>query len=97
MTPLESYEQACQWLADHFIEKYWGKTETETWWVANHIGGVLFVNDLYFDMTDISEFLRSKYTRKEMFGYCDYRGEFYTGENEHGSPINIWSWKRLKK
>ena len=93
----KSYEVACQELADSFVKKYWGKTEVECFWVGDHVGGTLFVNDEFIGMNDISEFIRNKYTRKEFFEYLDYRGEFYAGEEEYGSPLNIYSWRKLGK
>lgn len=93
---LESYQVACQQLADYFVNRYFGKG-AEQWWVAGHIGTVLFVNDRWLDMHDISEFIRNKYSKKQFFEYMNYRDEFYTGEKVFGSPINIHAYKYLKK
>lgn len=90
---LERWENVSDDLAKYFVEKYFGK-DAEQWWVADMIGSVLYVNDHFFDMEDICEFIRHKYSAKDMFKYYDYsqalseKGEF---------PVNIKHWKKLCK
>ena len=95
MTELKYYEIACQDLKDMFVKRFFGKTDPEVWWVADKIGEVLFVNDFFFDMVDITQFIRYRYTRKEMFEYYDQRLEALMAGSDFN--YNIYSWKKLKK
>jgi DNA-binding transcriptional regulator LsrR (DeoR family) len=88
------YENACENLANCFVEKYFGK-EAEYDWVAGGIGGVIEVADRFFDMQDIHEFLKNKYTSKMMFEYYDKKLDCSMKDEEWG--FNIYSYKKLKK
>lgn len=82
-------------LAEYFIIKYFGKLEDcEYWWIADDIGDVIFINDYFFNLSDIVDFLKYKYSKKDMFTYYDYRLAMDTKDK---NPICIRDWKKLKK
>lgn len=89
-------------LAKTFAEKYFGK-DSDQWWVADEIGGVYFINDYFFNLLEMVEFLRYKYTRKMMFDYYEYKLEFEQKQYDNDprisqrlSPICIRDYKKMK-
>jgi len=100
---LFSFEMEADLLARYFARKYFGK-DTEEWWVAEDIGGTYYINDRFFGLEEMVEFLRNKYSAKDMFDYYDYSLAFQEKEYERNPklgdkmfPINIKNWKKLKK
>ena len=101
---IENYENACKEMAEIFIKKYFGRIEDcDYWFVADDPSGVLYVNDYWFNISDIYSFLREKYSIKDMFAYYSYSLEFTEKEcnknpklNDKRSPINITHWRKLK-
>jgi hypothetical protein len=90
---IQMWEEATESLKLLFIDKYFGK-DPEFYWIADDIGGVLFVNDFFFDLSDIVDFLKYRYSPNKMFEYYDYRLRLQT---KNKLPINIKSYKKLKK
>jgi hypothetical protein len=88
------YEVACDKLARTFVHKYFGKG-AEQWWVGDIKGEVLYVNDRFFSMDDIANFIRYKYSAKMLFSYYDEKLE----RLECGKDwvYSIYSYKKLKK
>lgn len=76
-----------------FVEKYFGKNiwAQNIWWVDDEIGSVLHINDYYFSLKYIIDFLEYKYTRKQMFEYY-----YYVLNLEEKTPICIRDWNKLK-
>jgi hypothetical protein len=93
-TELFLYEVACDGLAKYFVERYFGK-DAEYYWVAGHLGGTIEVADRFFDISEIAEFIRNKYSSKMMFQYYDKKldADMKGTEWKH----NIFSYKRIKK
>lgn len=90
---VKMWEEATQNLAMAFVARYW-KEYPEVWWVAEDIGGVLFVNDYFFSIQNIVEFMKYDYSPKMMFEWMDYSLERYSaGDN----PICIRDYKKLRK
>ncbi len=71
MTNLIKWENATNDLAFEFKDKYFGKDCTDIWWIGNETGGVLTINDYYFNLDRIVEAMRYKATKKKLFGYYD--------------------------
>ncbi len=90
---LDKWLDVTQEVTTHFIKKYFGKGDHDSYWIADQVGGVLFINDYFFSMNDIIDFLISGYTEKQMFDYYHYRQEKY---EEEDVIINIRNWKKLK-
>lgn len=95
---LEDWQKASDELCDWFAEKYFGQ-DNESWWIADEIGSVLFVNDYFFNLSDIVDFVRYEYSRKMMFAYYDYRLEFQSDKKYKNDDylINIKNYKYVKK
>ena len=94
MTKLKQWTKATQELADYFVKKNFGKDASEVFWIADNIGEVLAVNDYFFSLQDIVDFLKYKYTPDEMFDYYDYRLKIDTEGKT--TPTNIKNWRQLK-
>jgi hypothetical protein len=86
----KEWESSTEYLANFFAKKYFG-IDAETWWVGDEIGGTFVINDHYFSVTDITDFLRYSYTIKNMFDYYDYALE---EAMEKRNPINIKHWRK---
>ena len=68
---LKNWEKATEELTELFIDKYFDD-DAEIHWIASEIGGVLSVNDYFFDLRNITDFIRYNYSQKNMFKYYDY-------------------------
>lgn len=73
---LKVWELYTQQLADEFVLKYFDK-DADYRWIANEVGGVLFVNDCFFNLKDMVDFIRYKYSKKKMFKYYEYMLDTY--------------------
>ncbi len=90
MKEIKNWEKSSQELAEYFVKKYFGKLEDfDCYWVADEIGGVLVINDYFFNLSSMIDFIRYKYKEKQMFDYYHY-------SIEEDSPINIKNWIKLK-
>lgn len=87
------WEQATSELTGQFIDKFFGKNAT-WYWVADQIGGVLSVNDYFFNLWDLVEFERYKVTKKQMFDYCEHKEDCMLKAER---PMNIHSYLKLWK
>ena len=84
----EKYEEACIYIASFFCQKYFN--DAEYYWVGNQIGGVLEVCDMYFSVEDMFDYVKYKYTFKQMCNHYEYALERHTkGE----AVTNIKSYK----
>jgi 3-hydroxy-3-methylglutaryl CoA synthase len=86
---LKEWERATENLAQYFIARYFGDG-ADTYWVADEIGGVLYINDYFFSLSDMVDFIRYGYSKDKMFEYYDYRLE------NPNLRINIKNYLRLK-
>jgi hypothetical protein len=68
---IRQWEDATIDLANHFALKYFDK-DCDIYFVADDVGGVLFINDYFFNMKDIVDFLKSKYSKDKLFEYYQY-------------------------
>jgi hypothetical protein len=89
---LQDWNIATQNLSQEFIEKYFGK-DSENYWIADEVGGVLYVNDHFFNLGDIVDFLRFHYSKNKMFEYYEYAMKCI---DEKKPPINIKNYRHLK-
>lgn len=93
-------EQLINWytatdlLAEYFVSRYFGKDATDVFWVADEVGGVLAVNDCFFSLTDMVEFIRYRYSRKDMHEYYEYALELAMKENH---PMKKAVWRGVHK
>ena len=77
-----------------FVEKYFGK-DAEYYWIADEVGGCLYVNDRFFNINDIVNFIRYRYTPDQMFEYYDK--ELESKEKGQDYFPNIKNWKKLNE
>lgn len=83
---IKDWEYATDSIAEEFARKYFGR-DAELWWVADQVGGVLFINDYFFNIDRMVDSLKYKATRKQMFDYYDMELEHMsTRKNDH--PVN---------
>jgi hypothetical protein len=69
---LNDWEKASDNLANFFAKKYFGK-DVEQWWVGDCTGDVYYINDRFFSISDMVDFIRHKYSAKMMFEYYDQK------------------------
>lgn len=99
MKELKNFDKATDALAKVFVEKYFGKDYKEDddyYWIGinDEDREVLSIGDYFFNLDDIVNFIRYKYTEKEMFKYYDYRLD---NDTRNKYLTNIKNWKKLKK
>ncbi|MFA7287012.1 MAG: hypothetical protein WC052_05115 [Patescibacteria group bacterium] len=90
---LNRWSSATESLAWHFVQFFFG-IGTTYYWAGNDIGGVLCVNDYFFDMNDIVDFTRFNYNQEQMFAYYNYRIDCNEIEGSK-PPLNIKTWIKL--
>ena len=94
MTALKKIENEIQSFADYFVKRYFESEPSDIYWIAGIKGGVLCINDYFFNFDNMINFVRYKYTANQVFGYYDYALDMsYKKE----SPICIRDWKKLIK
>lgn len=90
---MEQYEFACHFIAGYFVKKYFGKSVDyydDCSWINDDIGTVLYVNEFYFNLTEMYEYIKHKYGVENMFEHYNYalncreRGRF---------PVDIKNYK----
>lgn len=91
---LVSWEWYTNELAEYFAIKYFGKA-TEHWWIADDKGGVYCINDYFFDLKDMVDFIRYHYSVEKMFEYYEYSLNYYENRKDDTLPINIETYKKL--
>lgn len=68
---IKEWERATENLAQYFSARYFGDG-ADVRWISNGIGGVLHINDYFFSLSDIVDFIRYKYSNKKMFQYYEH-------------------------
>ncbi len=93
---LQEYESAVHKITVIFAHKYFGNDYHYNTgdWVNLVVGGCVHINDYYFQFDEILQYLKYRYTKKQMFEYYDYDLDM---RNKGKSPICIRDWKKLKK
>lgn len=92
MSIVKEYEEICGKVARHFGRRYFG-TDIESYWIANEIGGCYYINDRFFNVGDMIDYIKYHYTPEQMFEYYDYSIACKeTGQTE----VNIKNYKKLK-
>ncbi len=92
MDKLERWNNETWELANLFAVKYFGP-EATCYWIADEIGGVFVINDYFFNLRDIVDFIKYGYSKKKMFEYYDYAME---QTDKKGLLLNIKNYKKLK-
>lgn len=87
---MKEYKEACHKLLQEFTKRYY--KNPDIYWVADELG-VVSINDEFYSIHDMYEYLKYKYSSKKMFEHyyyaveCGMRGE---------SPVNIKNYKKMK-
>ena len=68
---LKNWEKETNKLADVFVKKYFGKNASDVFWVADDIGGVLCINDYFFNFNMIREAIKYSASIEKLFDYHD--------------------------
>lgn len=92
MDILINYYNSCEELANYFVKRYFGKVDY--YWIGNRIGTVIEVADDFFDMNDMAEFIKNRYTRKQLFDYYDARMD---KQMKDETFYSIEVWKQIGK
>ena len=58
--------------ASYFALHYFGRNDCSQYWVADDIGGVYVINDYFFNIEEMFDFVKYNYSKKQMFAYKDY-------------------------
>ena len=88
---IKGLETVIQQFTVYFADRYFGN-DAEVEWVADEVGGVCNIGDYYFSFNDMMDYVRHKYTRKQLFEYYEYSLNEMT-DGIH--PISISNWKKL--
>lgn len=88
---IDDYEHACEKIAIFFAKKYFGDyyEYSSGDWGWQNIGGVININDYYFNVDQMLHYLKYKYSKKQMFEHYNYYLD--------GGEVCIRDWKKLKK
>jgi len=88
---IKEFEIIAESIGAYFCSKYFDTDDF--YWVGKQIGGMLEINDCWFSLDDMLNFMRYNYTKKQMFDYYDYALNVKTDDKY---PICIRDWKKLK-
>ena len=88
---ITKWEKATDALANYFVEKYFGKNASDVYWAGDEIGGVLTVNDYFFDNREICAILRLRLSKKAMFERYDNNLKQYEKMHKMQNPIG-WNY-----
>jgi hypothetical protein len=91
---LQNWYKATDILAKEFAFHYFGD-DVEVWWVAGQIGGVLFINDRFYSIQDIVDYIQYKYSKKDMFDHHDTM--LKNAEKGMSIDASIKNWRELRK
>ena len=89
---LKEYNKITDEIATIFCKKYF-KTDDYYWVADDCIDGPLYINDMFFSLEDMLNYMKYKYNFGQLTRYYYYTLDCAeNGEN----PICIRDWKRLK-
>ena len=88
---IDQYEFASESIAKFFCKKHFQGDEHH--WIAGDIGGMIEINDHYFNVMDMLQYLKNQYTSKQLFHY--YEEALKAHEKRYFIPT-IENYKKLK-
>lgn len=86
---LKNWSESTEAIGDFFVLRYFGR-DADSHWLADDIGGVLYVNDYFFDLQQVLDFLKYSYSKNKMFEYYDYQLQC---NEDKKLPINIRTYR----
>jgi hypothetical protein len=93
---IKQYEQSCNLLGNYFAQRYFGK-DYEQWWVADDVTGTMYINDRFFSVLDMYQYIKHKYTAEQMFKRYDDEIEYDLRMGRKDGFPNIENYKKLNK
>lgn len=88
---IKQYEKIVGHTLDYFIVKYFGKLEdVDYYWIGNHIGGCCHINDYFFSVEEMLDYMRNSATQKQMFDHYDYA---LNEEEQDRTPLTFKHYK----
>lgn len=91
---LNKWENETDEVTHLFIIKYFGR-DADFYWVADIVGGVLYVNDYFFNLDRILEALKYNASAAKLFAYYEYELEHYSVDRDP-MPINFKNFLKIK-
>ena len=88
---ITQFEIISEQIAKYFCDKYF--KSSDYYWIGKKIGSMLNINDYYFSLEDMLDYMRHEYTPKQMFEHYDYALEERSVDKY---PICIRDYKKLK-
>lgn len=92
---LIQWEKATNDLVVIFIKKYFGDMASDIFWVADEVGGILCVNDYFFNLDRIINAIKYNASVKKLFEYQDKELEFAMKNKE--MKINFENYIKYNK
>ena len=94
MKQLAHLEAEINIFAQEFEKKYFDELSDDSYWVADVVGGTYYINDHFFTLDDMMEFIRHAYNEEDMFNYYQYALETY--EDKSVVTVCIRDWRKLE-
>ena len=92
MKQLKKLEKSIEEFTDYFAMRYFDVAIYH--WMGDEIGGCVEINDFFFNLTNMVDYVKYDYSFDEMYKYYYYAMEC-SQQNE--TPINIKNWKYFNK
>lgn len=92
---ITAWEKATDNIAEAFLLKYFDRKRDryDEWWVGDEIGGIMCINDYWFDLHTMLLALRCDVSEKILFSYYDYALECHTDDKQ---CINFETYIRIE-
>jgi len=89
---IKQHHDASEQILHFFIKKYFGKIEEQQfYWIGSQVGAVAHINDHFFDLLEMIEFMKYSASRKQLFDYYDYA---LNEEEQDRTPLPFRFYKK---
>jgi hypothetical protein len=89
---VRNWNESTNSIAVYFANRYFGP-DAETYWVAYMRGGVFHINDFWFNISDMIDYIENDYSFDEIHDHYYYAADCYLDGKD---PIKISAWKKLE-
>lgn len=89
---IKEYNRIAESIGAYFCSKYF-KTDDFYWIADDRIDGPLHVNDMFFSLEDMLNYMRYKYTANQMISHYYYALDCASNGDGY---VCIRDWKKLK-
>jgi len=90
---LTMWEESTNDFVEYFEKRYFGKVDTDSYWVAKYTGGTYVIADYFFSLDDMVAYVRYSYSKDEMFKHYNYSLEALTSQH---TVVCIRDYRKLK-